>query len=110
MTTAMVIGANGGIGAALVAGLAGSGRYTRIIAAARRAPAALPDGVDYHPIDLADPASIEAAAARIDAPLTRVNRFPAAGTCAAAAGETNSRGYAQTTSGSRVFPSQPGGV
>ncbi len=72
MTTAMVIGANGGIGAALVAGLAGSGRYTRIIAAARRAPAALPDGVDYHPIDLADPASIEAAAARIDAPLTRV--------------------------------------
>ncbi|KQM61624.1 MULTISPECIES: SDR family NAD(P)-dependent oxidoreductase [unclassified Sphingomonas] len=72
MTTAMVIGANGGIGAALTAALAASGRYARVIAAARREPDALPVGVDYHPIDLADPASIKAAATRIDTPLTRV--------------------------------------
>lgn len=72
MATGLIIGANGGIGAALVAALAASGRYDRVIAAARREPDALPPGVDYHPIDIADPASIEAAAARIDAPLTRV--------------------------------------
>ncbi len=72
MTTAYIIGANGGIGAALVDMLAADQRYTRVIAAARHASATLPAGVDYHPIDLADPASIEAAAARIDAPLTRV--------------------------------------
>ncbi|KQM38107.1 SDR family NAD(P)-dependent oxidoreductase [Sphingomonas sp. Leaf10] len=72
MTGAMVIGANGGIGAALVAALAASGRYGRVIAAARREPATLPTGVTYAPIDVADPASIAAAAARIDTPLTRV--------------------------------------
>lgn len=72
MGNALVIGANGGIGAALVAALAASGRHARIIAAARRAPEALPAGVDYLPVDIADPSSIAAAAARIDAPLTRV--------------------------------------
>ncbi|MDJ0277197.1 SDR family NAD(P)-dependent oxidoreductase [Sphingomonas sp. 2R-10] len=72
LETALVIGANGGIGSALVAGLAASGRYDRIIAAARSEPATLPANVDYRPIDIADPASIAAAAARIDAPLTRV--------------------------------------
>lgn len=72
MTTAMVIGARGGIGAALVSALTASNRYTRVIAAARQQPETLPAGVDYHPIDIADPASIEAAAARIDTPLTRV--------------------------------------
>ncbi len=72
MTTAMVIGANGGIGAALVAACADDARYSRVIAAARRAPDALPSGVDYLPIDIADPASIEAAAARIEGPLARV--------------------------------------
>ncbi|MGN7160039.1 SDR family NAD(P)-dependent oxidoreductase [Sphingomonas sp. SAFR-052] len=72
MTTAMVIGANGGIGAALVAALAASGRYDHVIAAARREPATLPAGVTYAAIDVADPASIAAAAARIDTPLTRV--------------------------------------
>ncbi len=72
MTTAMIIGANGGIGAALVAALASSGRHTRVIAAARRAPDALSSGVEYLPIDIADPGSIEAVAARIDGPLTRV--------------------------------------
>ncbi|MEN2747861.1 SDR family NAD(P)-dependent oxidoreductase [Sphingomonas sp. T9W2] len=72
MTTAMVIGANGGIGAALVAALAASGRYDHVIAAARREPVTLPAGVTYAPIDIADPASIEAAATAIDAPLTRV--------------------------------------
>ncbi len=72
MTTAYIIGANGGIGAALIDMLAASGRYTRVIAAARHVPATLPAGVDYHAIDIADPASIEAAAARIDTPLTRV--------------------------------------
>lgn len=71
-TTAMVIGANGGIGAALVAAFAASGRYDRIIAAARHAPDTSADRVEYLPIDIADPASIEAAAARIDTPLTRV--------------------------------------
>ncbi|WP_294322113.1 SDR family NAD(P)-dependent oxidoreductase [uncultured Sphingomonas sp.] len=72
MTTAMVIGANGGIGAALISALAASNRYTRITAAARCEPATLPAGVEYLPIDIADPASIEAAAACIDTPLTRV--------------------------------------
>lgn len=68
----MVIGANGGIGAALVAALAATGRYDRIIAAARHAPDTSADRVEYLPIDIADPVSIEAAAARIDTPLTRV--------------------------------------
>jgi len=72
ITGAMVIGANGGIGAALTAALAASNRYRRVIAAARREPDALPGGVEYHAIDIADPASIAAAAARIDMPLTRV--------------------------------------
>ena len=72
MGNALVIGANGGIGAALVAALAASGRYGRVIAAARRRPGALSDGVDYLPVDIADPASIAAAAARIDAPLSCV--------------------------------------
>jgi len=72
MSTAMVIGANGGIGSALVAALAASGRYDRVIAAARREPAMLPAGVAYLPIDAADPASIGAAAAHIDVPLSRV--------------------------------------
>ena len=72
MTTALIIGANGGIGAALVAALATSGRYARVIAAARREPDTLSPSVDYLPIDLADPASIEAAAVRIDTPLARV--------------------------------------
>ncbi len=72
MRTALVIGANGGIGAALVSALAASGRYDRVIAAARRAPDALPPGVEYQPVDIAVPASIAAAAARIDTPLIRV--------------------------------------
>ncbi|MFD1036640.1 SDR family NAD(P)-dependent oxidoreductase [Sphingomonas hankookensis] len=72
MATALVIGANGGIGGALVAALASSGRYDRVIAAARHAPDALAEGVEHMPIDIADPASIEAAAARIDLPLDRV--------------------------------------
>ena len=72
MESALVIGANGGIGAALVAALAASGRHGRVIAAARREPDTRPAGVDYLPVDIADPASIAAAAARVDAPLTRV--------------------------------------
>lgn len=72
MATALIIGANGGIGAALVAALATSSRYARIIAAARHVPHALPANVDYQPIDIADPASIAAAAAAIDIPLIRV--------------------------------------
>lgn len=72
MTTAMVIGATGGIGAALTAALAASGRHTRVIAAARREPDRLLAGVDHVPIDIADPVSIADAAARIDAPLIRV--------------------------------------
>ncbi len=72
MAQALVIGANGGIGAALVATLAVSDRYDRVIAAARSEPSSLPGNVEYCPIDIADPASIEAAATEIDAPLTRV--------------------------------------
>lgn len=72
MANALIIGANGGIGAALVAALADSNRYDRVIAAARSLSVPLPAGVDYHPIDIADPASIEAAATAINAPLTRV--------------------------------------
>ena len=72
MTTGLIIGANGGIGAALTAALAASNRYPRVIAGARREPDTLPAGVDYLPIDIADPTSIEAAAGRIDTPLTRV--------------------------------------
>jgi NAD(P)-dependent dehydrogenase (short-subunit alcohol dehydrogenase family) len=72
VNTALIIGANGGIGAALVAALAASNRYDRVIAAARRAPDALPANVDYQPVDVTDPVSIEALATRIDTPLTRV--------------------------------------
>lgn len=72
MKTALIIGANGGIGAALVAELAASGSYDRIIAAARSKPDSLQSNVEYQPIDIADPASIEAAATAIEAPLIRV--------------------------------------
>ncbi|KQN79871.1 hypothetical protein ASE90_16195 [Sphingomonas sp. Leaf67] len=74
MATALIIGANGGIGEALVAALVASDRYDHVIAAARSEPSSLPDNVEYCPIDIADPASIKSAATAtvIDAPLTRV--------------------------------------
>ncbi|KQN37521.1 hypothetical protein ASG37_10795 [Sphingomonas sp. Leaf407] len=70
MARTLVIGAGGGIGGALVAALAASGEA--VIAASRTLPDGLPDGVDHVVLDIADPASIEAAAATIDAPLTCV--------------------------------------
>ncbi|MEP9400879.1 SDR family NAD(P)-dependent oxidoreductase [Sphingomonas silueang] len=72
MTTALIIGANGGIGAALVRALAAAGRHDRIVAAARTEPAALPPGVATARIDIADPASIERAAAAVGGPLHQV--------------------------------------
>ncbi len=72
MTTALIIGANGGIGSALVEATAASARYDRIIAAARSTPETLPAGVETARVDMADPASIDAAAATIGGPLTRV--------------------------------------
>lgn len=72
MSTAVLIGANGGIGRALVRALVASLRYDHVVAAGRQLPTDVSHTVTYLPIDIADPASIAAAAARIDAPLTRV--------------------------------------
>jgi NAD(P)-dependent dehydrogenase (short-subunit alcohol dehydrogenase family) len=64
--SAVVFGASGGIGAALVAALAASGDYGRIHAGARRPPPAAP-GIAPFAFDLTDEASIAAAAERIGA-------------------------------------------
>lgn len=70
--TAVVIGAGGGIGRALVAALDRGHPGALVHALSRRPPAA--DGGSIHPgvIDIADEESIRAAAAEIDAPLDRV--------------------------------------
>lgn len=69
--TAVVIGAGGGIGGALVDALEASGRYACIHALSRRAP---PDrgAVSGGIIDVTDEASIADAAERIGAPLDLV--------------------------------------
>lgn len=64
LTSAVVIGASGGIGAALVSALAGSEAYAPVFALSR-AGAYCPQGVRSQPIDLSDEATIAAAAAKV---------------------------------------------
>lgn len=66
MRTAMVFGAGGGIGAALVRRLAGSGRFTHIHAGARGALSGLPPSVTPFRFALEDESSIAAAVAALD--------------------------------------------
>ena len=87
---AAVIGANGGIGAALVAALAASDRVESVAAFARSAGIGAPDPkVASGLLDLLDPASITAAAATVTSPLdlvivaTGLLRDPEAGFAAA---------------------------
>ena len=65
MKTAVVIGATGGIGRALVLGLAASGAYERVVALARQPLDGLPSDVETGHIDLLDEATIVLAADRI---------------------------------------------
>ncbi|SFU52122.1 NAD(P)-dependent dehydrogenase, short-chain alcohol dehydrogenase family [Methylobacterium sp. UNCCL125] len=65
-TSAVVIGASGGIGQALVSRLAASEAYAPIFALSRSQPS-VPRGVRTHPIDLGDEASIATAAAKVGA-------------------------------------------
>ncbi|MDO6414126.1 SDR family NAD(P)-dependent oxidoreductase [Sphingomonas sp. BIUV-7] len=69
--TAVVIGAGGGIGGALVEALAASGRYTRIYALSRH-PRTNEGRIVGGAIDVVDEASIRNAAERIDLPLDLV--------------------------------------
>ncbi|WP_304177840.1 SDR family NAD(P)-dependent oxidoreductase [Phenylobacterium aquaticum] len=62
--TAVVIGATGGLGAALLARLRAEGRYEAVLGLSRRPP---PDDPLALALDLEDEASIEAAAAMLDA-------------------------------------------
>lgn len=63
-TSAVVIGASGGIGRALVSGLAASDAYASIFALSRSQPS-FPHGIRSHAIDLVDEASIAVAAAAV---------------------------------------------
>jgi NAD(P)-dependent dehydrogenase (short-subunit alcohol dehydrogenase family) len=73
MGASIVIGARGGIGAALVARLAARPDAGPVLALSRTPPETLPPGVAWAPIDLGDEASIAAAAsAELGAPLERV--------------------------------------
>lgn len=65
MSTAVVFGAGGGIGGALVAQLVASGRYARIYAGSRR-PAAPQAGVVPFACDLTDEASVAGAIANLE--------------------------------------------
>jgi len=66
MATAVVIGATGGIGGALVEELVRRGTFDRILALSRRPVAVGGAGVVTGRIDLTDEASIAAAAAQVD--------------------------------------------
>lgn len=70
MSRAVVVGAGGGIGAALVARLAESARFEAVHALSRHPPAAGPPTVISGRIDVADPLSIAEAARRVDGPVT----------------------------------------
>lgn len=59
---AVVIGATGGLGAALVRGLRRDPAWSRVLALSRRPPDDPPDGLAVGAIELTDPASIAAAA------------------------------------------------
>ena len=74
MGASVVIGASGGIGAALVERLAARPDGGPILALSRRRPEALPPGVTWRSIDLTDEPSIAAAAGSLDPdlPLDRV--------------------------------------
>ena len=65
---AVVIGASGGLGGALVVALAEGGRFAQVHALSRSATA-LPPGVCAHRIDLLDEASIAAAAEAVAGPV-----------------------------------------
>lgn len=68
--SAAIIGASGGIGAALTEAIAQDGGFAQVYAFARRFPEGREAGrVHRHPIDITDEASIRAAASRIAAPL-----------------------------------------
>lgn len=62
--SAVVIGASGSIGRALVSALAASQAYAPVFALSRSG-SSCPEGVESHPIDLADEATIVAAAAKV---------------------------------------------
>lgn len=66
--SAVVFGANGAIGRALVERLAASGRYAAVHAGARAALTDLPEGVRAFQADPADEAALQAAAGAIDPP------------------------------------------
>ena len=72
MSSAVVFGANGGIGRALTEALAASGRFDRIHAGARRLPEDLPPGIEAFAFDLGDEASIAQAAHSIGGPVDLV--------------------------------------
>ncbi|MCJ2107711.1 SDR family NAD(P)-dependent oxidoreductase [Methylobacterium sp. E-041] len=64
LTSAVVVGASGGIGGALIRALAEARTYAPIFALSR-SEASFPQGVRTVPIDLCDEATIAAAAARV---------------------------------------------
>ncbi|MFP5454392.1 SDR family NAD(P)-dependent oxidoreductase [Rhizorhabdus sp.] len=66
---AVVFGASGGIGRALVRAIAGSGRFAAVHGGGRKAPEGLPDAVRPFRFDLTDEASIEAAMGAIEQPI-----------------------------------------
>ncbi|MGV7032028.1 SDR family NAD(P)-dependent oxidoreductase [Methylobacterium symbioticum] len=63
-TSAVVVGASGGIGQALVCKLAASEAYAPVFALSRAQPS-VPPSVRTHPIDLGDEATIAEAAAKV---------------------------------------------
>lgn len=63
--TAVIVGASGGIGAALMQTLSGRGELERLFALSRRRPPDLPHKASWLPIDLEQEATLEAAAAAI---------------------------------------------
>lgn len=69
MSQAVIFGASGGIGAALAAAVAASGRYTQVWAGSRGGTIA-PAGATPFAFDLTDEASIAAAASRIGPDVT----------------------------------------
>lgn len=62
---ALVVGAAGGIGGALIARLRARGLVDTVIAWSRRRPAGLDAAIDWAAVDVTDEASIAAAAARL---------------------------------------------
>ena len=63
-TSAVIVGASGGIGGALIRALAESAAYAPIFALSR-SESSVPQGVRTLPIDLTDEATVAAAAVRV---------------------------------------------